>query len=246
MTPTSSKANIYAAVNATETSSVAAASIPSPFTCLARCLPVSVYTRLLLIPIPSKVVCFTLILLGTVGAFAGGVNLGWAAVGGCAAMLVVDWRDPDRTLMLVDWPLLVFFTSLFVVTAGFSATDLPNNAWNALHPSIDVSTAAGLVLYSVIVIVGSNTVSNVPLVLILGPSIPTLSNPQLSWLLLSYVSTVAGNLTLVGSVANLIVVSRSKSWYSLSFWEYFRFGFPSTIVICVVGIVIVKGMSSVI
>ena len=249
MQPTSSEANVHASMDPTAATDVAlftTSSASSPFACLARCLPSSLYARLLLIPLPSKLVCFTLILLGTVGAFAGGVNLGWAAVGGCAAMLVIDWRDPDRTIQLVDWPLLVFFTSLFVVTAGFSATELPNDAWNALHPSIDVNTAAGVVLYSVIVIVGSNTVSNVPLVLLLGPSIPGLSNPQLSWLLLSYVSTVAGNLTLVGSVANLIVVSRSKSWYTLGFWEYFRFGFPSTILIGVVGVAIVKGMSTVI
>jgi len=251
MQATSSEANVHASVDANPAADIslfttAAESASSPFACLARCLPVSVYARLLLIPLPSKLVCFTLILLGTVGAFAGGVNLGWAAVGGCAAMLAVDWRDPDRTLTLVDWPLLVFFTSLFVVTAGFSATDLPTNAWESLRPSIDVDSAAGVVLYSVIVIVGSNTVSNVPLVLLLGPSIPTLGNPQLSWLLLSYVSTVAGNLTLVGSVANLIVVSRSKSWYSLSFWEYFKFGFPSTIIIGVVGVALVKGMSMVI
>ena len=245
MQPTSSAANVHTAVDATN-DVLTTATASSPFVCLARCLPVAVYSRLLLIPLPSKLVCFTLILLGTVGAFAGGVNLGWAAVGGCTAMLVLDWRDPDRTLTLVDWPLLVFFTSLFVVTAGFSATDLPTDAWNALRPSIDVNSAAGVVLYSVIVIVGSNTVSNVPLVLLLGPSIPTLSNPRLSWLLLSYVSTVAGNLTLVGSVANLIVVSRSKSWYALSFGEYFRFGFPSTILIGVVGVAIVKGMSTII
>ena len=248
MQPTSSEANVHASVDANEPNDVTAltASASSPFSCLGRCLPVTIYSRLLLVPLPSKLVIFTLILLGTVGAFAGGVNLGWAAVGGCAAMLAVDWRDPDRTLTLVDWPLLVFFTSLFVVTAGFSATDLPKDAWNALRGSIDVATLAGLVLYSVIVIVGSNTVSNVPLVLLLGPSIPTISNPQLSWLLLSFVSTVAGNLTLVGSVANLIVVSRAKSWYALSFWEYFRFGFPSTILIGVVGIAVVKGMSMVI
>ena len=249
MQPTSSVADVHTAVDASTANDVslyttASTSASSPFACFRPCLPVSIYARLLLIPLPSKLLCFTLVLLGTVGAFAGGVNLGWAAVGGCAAMLVIDWRDPDRTLQLVDWPLLVFFTSLFVVTAGFSATNLPTDAWNGLRGSIDVDSAVGVVLYSVIVVVGSNTVSNVPLVLLLGPSIPTLSNPKLSWLLLSYVSTVAGNLTLVGSVANLIVVSRSKSWYALSFWEYFRFGFPSTIVICVVGVALVKGMSA--
>ena len=215
----------------------------SPFDCLRRVLPARVFSALLLVPLPSKLLLFFLILVGTIVAFATGLNLGWAALGGACVMLLLDWRDPDGVIGLVDWSLLVFFSSLFVVTQAFQETELPSDAWSGLQGSIDVDTVAGLVLYSVIVLVGSNTVSNVPLVLLLGPSIPQLGNPFTSWLLLSFVSTVAGNLTLVGSVANLIVASRAKSRYALGFVEYLRFGFPSTILITAVGVLMVKATS---
>lgn len=211
--------------------------------CCARCLLPATTDRLRQW-IPSKLLLFFLVLLGTIGAFAGGANLGWAALGGAAAMLVADWCDPDKTIAQVDWSLLVFFSSLFIVTAGFSATELPNNVWDALKSDIDVGTAMGSFIYSIIIVIGSNTVSNVPLVLLLGPSIPTLSDPQTSWLLLSYVSTVAGNLTLVGSVANLIVCARAKQSYLLQFYEYLRFGFPTTLLTTTVGVIIVKAISS--
>ena len=234
------------AVKAEDSASLLAPSeVPSsPLSFLQPLLPTAVYTRLLLTPLPSKLVLFFLCLLGTVGAFAGGANLGWSALGGACAMLVIDWREPDSVIGLVDWSLLVFFGSLFVVTQAFQATGLPLDVWSALQGTIDVDTVVGLVVYSLIVLVGSNTVSNVPLVLLLGPSIPALSNPFESWLLLSFVSTVAGNLTLVGSVANLIVASRAKAWYTLTFWEYARFGFPTTLLVTVVGVLVVKGMST--
>jgi len=96
-------------------------------------------------------------------------------------------------------------------------------------------------VYMALILVASNTVSNVPLVLILGPIINTSfdqANQRAAWLLLAYVSTVAGNLTLVGSVANLIVVGRAKDTYRLTFVEYLKFGLPSTLVISVIGSII--------
>ena len=233
-------------VGATSASSLLEGSAPptTPLSFLKPILPSAVYLRILLLPLPSKLLLFFLCLLGTVGAFAGGANLGWSALGGACAMMVIDWRDPDAVIGLVDWSLLVFFTSLFIVTQGFQATGIPQDVWDALQGTIDVDTVVGVVVYSLIVLIGSNTVSNVPLVLLLGPSIPTLSSPFESWLLLSFVSTVAGNLTLVGSVANLIVASRAKLWYHLTFWELTRFGFPSTLLVTVVGVLVIKGMSS--
>ena len=180
-------------------------------------------------------------------------------------MLVIHMEEPDAVLREIDFGLLVFFASLFIVVKGFQQTNLPAQAWAGLKDHIDLSTGSGVVLYSLLVIIGSNTVSNVPLVsqralrqclvaylkarpcaraqvLILSPSIPLLSDPRAYWLLLSYISTIAGNLTLVGSVANLIVVERAKKYYVLSFWEYFRFGFGTTLVVAVLGIAIIKGM----
>lgn len=75
----------------------------------------------------------------------------------------------------------------------------------------------------------SNIVSNVPAVLVFRPIVPKLADPQLGWLTLAMSSTLAGNLTLLGSVANLIVVQRARRDIHISFWDYCRVGVPLTV-----------------
>jgi Na+/H+ antiporter NhaD/arsenite permease-like protein len=77
---------------------------------------------------------------------------------------------------------------------------------------------------------GSQIVSNVPLIMLLEPWIRTLPNQELAWTLTALVSTLAGNLTLLGSVANIIVVQQAKAGDSVDFWRYARVGVPVTVV----------------
>ena len=188
---------------------------------------------------PDKLGIFTLTLIGVIIAFGVGAPLEWASVGGASAMMLIDWQEADNTISKVDWALLVFFAALFIVVEGLNDTNIPTLIIDALIPYMDIKQLSGLFVYMSIILLGSNTVSNVPLVLILGPFIPGFASPRGSWLLLAFVSTVAGNLTLVGSVANLIVAGRAKNQYFLSFGEYLRFGLPSTLIISVVGSILV-------
>jgi len=88
-----------------------------------------------------------------------------------------------------------------------------------------VHTHLGLLGGSVVL---SNLISNVPAVLLLQPLIP--HGDTQSWLLLAAASTLAGNLTLLGSVANLIVAEAvAKQGHRLTFWEHLRFGLPLTL-----------------
>lgn len=83
----------------------------------------------------------------------------------------------------------------------------------------------------------SNLVSNVPAVLVLKAFIPNLQEPQRAWLVVAMAATLAGNFTLVGSVANLIVAQRAKArGVELSFWAYFKVGAPLTLLTIVVGL----------
>ncbi len=86
---------------------------------------------------------------------------------------------------------------------------------------------------------GSNLVSNVPMVLLAAPYVGSLADPTLGWVLLAFVTTVAGNLTLVGSVANILVAETAKDAYTLGFWEYLRFGAVSTVLVLTVGVPII-------
>jgi Na+/H+ antiporter NhaD/arsenite permease-like protein len=81
----------------------------------------------------------------------------------------------------------------------------------------------------------SNIVSNVPAVLVFRPIVPRLADPSLGWLTLAMSSTLAGNLTVLGSVANLIVVQRARHDVRITFWDHCRVGIPLTVLSLVVG-----------
>jgi Na+/H+ antiporter NhaD/arsenite permease-like protein len=100
---------------------------------------------------------------------------------------------------------------------------------------MDLATASGTALFSAVMIAGSNLLSNVPMVMLARPHLGLMPDPHLAWMLTAFVTTVAGNLTLVGSVANIIVAERSRDHYSLGFREYLRFGLVSTVAVLAAG-----------
>ena len=129
--------------------------------------------------------------------------------------------NPGKIYREIDWLLLVMFGDLFVVIAGFEkAVVTPETAASIgrLHLENPLALAG-------VTAVLSNLVSNVPAVLVLKPFMPNLSDPQHAWLVIAMASTLAGNFTVVGSVANLIVAYRAASrGVAISFWAYFRWG----------------------
>lgn len=92
-------------------------------------------------------------------------------------------------------------------------------------------------LVSLLSLVLSNLVSNVPAVLLFKPLMAVIPDREQAWLALSMSSTLAGNLTVLGSVANLIVVENARrAGTDLRFMEYLKVGIPLTIVTTVVGV----------
>ena len=81
-----------------------------------------------------------------------------------------------------------------------------------------------------------NLVSNVPAVMLLRDLVPHFRDPHTTWLLLAMSSTLAGNLTITGSVANIIVVEKAREVTKISFWDYMRIGIPVTILTLAVGL----------
>lgn len=137
-----------------------------------------------------------------------------------AGLLFITRRiKPQRVLNKVDWDLLVMFSGLFVVTAGVEKLGILNLFSGLVYNPLSILGITALL---------SNLVSNVPAVLLLQHLLP---HPDTkTWLLLAAGSTLAGNLTLLGSVANLIVAEAvAKLGYQLSFWEHLRFGLPLTV-----------------
>ena len=177
------------------------------------------------------------VLAGLTAGFLGGLHLGYTALAGALVFVVADRAEPTRAFARVDWSLLVFFCGLFVVVAALQTTGVVSQAWEALAPFMQLDRPAGLAGFTLGMTVGANTVSNVPLVLLVGPELGQLGgDPALSWVLLAFVTTVAGNLTLIGSVANIIVAERAREHYDLGFWEYLRFGAASTATTLALGV----------
>jgi len=85
-------------------------------------------------------------------------------------------------------------------------------------------------------VVLSNVVSNVPAVLVFKPVMAHLGAPRHAWLTLAMSSTLAGNLTVLGSVANLIVLERARQEVNISFWEYVKAGVPVTVLTVAIGV----------
>ncbi|MCC7272305.1 MAG: anion transporter [Alphaproteobacteria bacterium] len=144
-----------------------------------------------------------------------------------------------RILGLVDWSLLVLFAGLFVVTAAFSATGLPGAAvaWlGARGMPVDDP----LVL-SALALLGSNSVGNVPAVVLFLKVVPDAGAGLLYALAL--LSTLAGNLLLVGSLANLIVVERAAAvGVRLSLRTHAACGVPMTLASMAVAVLWLVGL----
>ncbi|HWP76626.1 MAG TPA: anion transporter [Methylomirabilota bacterium] len=165
-------------------------------------------------------------------AFLAGVPIALVAIGGAAYCLLTRRVNPDKVYREIDWGLLVLFTGLFVVIGGLEASGLTGEilgwagAVGLYRPAVLTAVTAVL----------SNLVSNVPAVLLFKAVIPTFGEPTRAWLLLAMASTLAGNLTILGSVANLIVVEQARgAGIQIGFLEYSKVGVPVTVATLLVG-----------
>jgi Na+/H+ antiporter NhaD/arsenite permease-like protein len=176
------------------------------------------------------------------GWLAGG-SLPLVAIACGALMVLVAQRDPAYAIERVDWDLLLFFASLFVVMRGFAQTGAV--AWIDRHALALVGVDAGdspwraATAVSGVMVTLSNLISNVPAVILWRTTVPNLPHPDALWRVLAMSSTFAGNLLLIGSMANLIVAERAEArGVRIGFGEYARVGVPVTLLTVAWGIVV--------
>ena len=170
---------------------------------------------------------------GLLVAFIFGVPIAEAAfIAGCI-LLFTRRVHPEKVMNQVDWNLLAFFAALFILTGVIELNHLTEEIFAVLTPFLK----QGALALSLIAAVLSNLVSNVPAVLLLRPAVAALPNPNAGWLTLAVSSTLAGNLTLLGSVANLIVAEiAGRRGIKLTFGEYTKSGIVITLISLAIGI----------
>jgi Na+/H+ antiporter NhaD/arsenite permease-like protein len=172
--------------------------------------------------------------VAAVALFLAGAPMALVALG-AAAVLLLDRVRPAKVYRHIDWGLLVMFAGLFVVVHAFEVHVL--DRWDVGHwPALQAHPVGVLSLVSAAL---SNLVSNVPAVLLFKPVIPALpvGDQETAWLALAMSSTFAGNLTILGSVANLIVVENARrEGVGITLGEYCKVGVPVTAVTLALGV----------
>jgi Na+/H+ antiporter NhaD/arsenite permease-like protein len=169
---------------------------------------------------------------GMVAALALGAHPAATAMSAAAAVTLAGAARPRRALQQVDWSLLLFFGGLFVVMGGVERAGLAQAVVIGVAGPLAAGGARELGRLGLAVTLLSQAVSNVPAVM---PFLPTVGSlpaavAERLWLGLAAFSTLAGNLTIIGSVANVIVFeSARRDGVEIGFLEYLRVGVPLTI-----------------
>jgi Na+/H+ antiporter NhaD/arsenite permease-like protein len=174
------------------------------------------------------------VLVAVLAGFFAGATPATVAVTGGSLLLLTRRLKPDKVYGEIDWPLLLMFAGLFVVVSGLER--------NVLSPAaiagIGTLHLERLPVLTVVTAALSNLVSNVPAVLALKHFVAAFHDPQRAWLVIAMASTLAGNFTVLGSIANLVVVQRARAeGVEVGFFEYFKIGAPLTVLTLVVGVV---------
>jgi len=187
------------------------------------------------IPLPeldlSRLTKPVIVVTVVVAGFFLGVPPAMMAALGAAVLLITRTLEPRKVYEEVDWGLLVFFVGLFLIVGGAENAGIVNRLidvaghWNLQHVAV----------FTIVTAVLSNIVSNVPAVMLLKSLAPGFPDPHTAWLILAMASTLAGNLTITGSVANIIVVETAKPEIEVGFADYLRVGVPITIATLLLG-----------
>jgi Na+/H+ antiporter NhaD/arsenite permease-like protein len=140
---------------------------------------------------------------------------------------------PRAIAAAIDWRLLLLFAGLFVVVGAAERQGIDRRIFGLLRP-LGIATVGGLAATSVVL---SNAISNVPAVMLFTRVVPRLPDPGRAWLALAMSSTLGGNLTILGSIANLIVVEGAKRrGVAIGPAAYMRVGVPVTCATVIVGV----------
>jgi Na+/H+ antiporter NhaD/arsenite permease-like protein len=187
------------------------------------------------IPLPaldlSRLTKPVVVVAAVVVGFFVGVDPALMAALGAALLLITRTLEPQKLYKEVDWGLLVFFVGLFLIVGAAENAGITGRLldfarhWNLQQMGIFTLAVVGL----------CNIVNNVPAVMLLKSLVPGLANAHTAWLVLAMASTLAGNLTITGSVANIIVVESARPEVEIGYRDYLKAGAPITVLTLLVG-----------
>jgi len=153
------------------------------------------------------------------------LSISMIALAGASIVMIFGHIKPRRIIDKVDWVLILFFASLFVVVKGVEKVGLLNNFIQYVQVQ---NSFNGVLSVHVMSLIGSQIVSNVPFTILM---LPFLKNTDVLWLALASASTLAGNATIIGAIANLIVIESARKYgIRIKFWEFLKPALPLTLI----------------
>jgi Na+/H+ antiporter NhaD/arsenite permease-like protein len=155
-----------------------------------------------------------------------------------AFILIIGRVKSQNIYRRLDWELLLFFASLFVVIKGFEASGAIEHVIGFFQSGLQGSMISQLFAVSGVMLVLSNLVSNLPAVILFRSVVPSFPNTNYIWLAVASTSTLAGNATPFSSVANLIVLQQAGKKVKITFWEFARVGLIITLITTLAAIAI--------
>lgn len=157
------------------------------------------------------------------------------ALAGASLVLILGKIKPSQVIKQVDWVLLLFFAGLFIVVHGIEKVGV-------LDPFIEntpiTNSLSGILSLHGLSLVLSQIVSNVPYTILMLPILKTASS-EILWLSLASSATLAGNATIIGAVANIIVIEVAKKYdVEIGFWKFLKVGSIVTVITLIISVVI--------
>ena len=141
---------------------------------------------------------------------------------------LLNKRNALVAIKRVDWSVLVLFLGIFVWLHGLNTTRIPRWFWRQLGlAGKPINTAGRIAIFCSFIVFASNIFSNVPLTIIILEMLEPCRNQLALVLYLAWCATIAGNLTLFGSVANLIVSQKAMETvqYPMTFMTFLNLDF---------------------
>ncbi|MDD2530605.1 MAG: anion transporter [Bacteroidales bacterium] len=173
-----------------------------------------------------SVLIFLLVILGFFFGKILSLSIPIIALMGASLILLFGKAKPSSVIKDVDWVLLLFFACLFILVSSIQSIGLLDRFIN-IELNENLSSIIGLHSLSLVM---SQILSNVPYTVLMTPLMEVVNNENL-WLALASSATLAGNATIIGAMANLIVIESSeKENVKISFWEFFKIGIVTTII----------------
>lgn len=179
-----------------------------------------------------SVLIFLLVIIGFFFGKILSLSIPIIALIGASLILLFGKAKPSSVIKDVDWVLLLFFASLFILVSSIQSLGLLDSFIN-VELNENLSSIIGLHSLSLVM---SQILSNVPYTVLMTPLMDVLNNENL-WLALASSATLAGNATIIGAMANLIVIeSAEKENVKISFWEFFKIGIITTLISLILSI----------